>query len=66
MQKLGQLPLGVAEAVRILLTGAMENGQQHGVSDFAQTCRSQFRLHRGAVGLIELPGEQLHLTGRYH
>ena len=63
MKQVCQLPLGVASSGTVDALGTFQNGQQHGVSHFAQSRGAQTGMDRGTVGLVDLPGQKLHLLG---
>lgn len=54
MQQLSQIPLGVALALRVLATGALEDGEQQRMAYLPQSYGVELGLDGGAVGLIYL------------
>ena len=67
MEQLGQIPLGVTLALRVLNAGALQNSKKQRVAHFSQTDRIELGLNSGAMGLIDLSGQDFQfLNGWVH
>jgi len=67
VEQLGQIPLGVALALRVLDAGALKNGKKQRMAHFSQTGGVELGLNSGAVGLIDLSGQDFQfLNGWVH